>query len=254
MIDTGIEWAALGAEFAVGLPTLPARKSETVVCGVTMPTAGRSCISFRLAGNIMVARVDLIPGVKGLVLGQTWYRENACVWNVETGWVHAIDDITFKVDYDNHATLVSGVETETDQPAIAWRVEAVSPGRPMESLQETETDSLSGIGMVRIKQSTWAYNKPTENDSDGTDLDPDYLPGESVDSQSETDSEDEYIEERARQARGRPVSPAKPGEGAMVPVTMKQEPVVDGAPHWAPIPDASTMPGSFLDSTGPRWS
>ena len=79
MIDTGIDWAVLGAEFAEGLPTLPARKSETVVCGVTMPTTGRSCISFRLAGNIMVARVDLIPGVKGLVLGQIWYRENACV-------------------------------------------------------------------------------------------------------------------------------------------------------------------------------
>jgi len=90
MIDTGIEWAVLGAEFAKGLPTLPARSPETLVCGVTMPTTGRSCISFRLAGNIMVARVDLIPGVKGLVLGQTWYLENACVWNVETGWVHAV--------------------------------------------------------------------------------------------------------------------------------------------------------------------
>jgi len=73
MIDIGIEWTALGAEFVEGLPTLPARKSETVVCGVTMPIVGRSCIPFRLAGNIMVARVDLIPGVKGLVLGQTWY-------------------------------------------------------------------------------------------------------------------------------------------------------------------------------------
>ena len=127
MIDTGIEWAVLGAEFAKGLPTLPARHSETLVCGVIMPTTGRSCISFRLAGNIMVARVDLIPGVQGLVLGQTWYRENACVWNVETGWVHAIDDITFQVKYDKYATLVSRAETETEQPAIAWRVEAVGP-------------------------------------------------------------------------------------------------------------------------------
>ena len=100
-----------------------------------------------------------------------------------------------------------------------------------------------------------AYNKSPENDSDETDLDPDYLPGESVDSQSETDSEDEYIEERARRARGRPMSPAKPGEGAMVPVTaVKQEPVDDRAPHWALIPDTSTVPGSSLNGTGPRWS
>jgi len=177
------------------------------------------------------------------------------VWNVETGWVHAIDDITFKVDYDKHATLVAGAETETDQPAIAWRVEAVSPGRPIEKFQETETDPLSGIGMIRIKHSTQALSRPTENDSDETDLDPDYLPDQSVDSQSEVDSEDEYIEERARRARGRPVSPAKPGEGAMVPVTaVKKEPVDDGAPHWAPIPDTSTVPGSSLDGTGPRWS
>ena len=125
----------------------------------------------------------------------------------------------------------------------------------MEGFQETETDPLSGIGMNRIKHSTWAHNKPPENDSDEADLDPDYLPGESVDSQSETDSEDEYIEERARLARGRPVSPAKPGEGAMVPVTaVKQEPVDDRVPHWAPIPDTSMVPGSSLNGTGPRRS
>ena len=85
MIDTGIEWAALGVEFVKGLPTLPARKKETVVCGVTLPIVARTCISFRLAEHIMVARVDLITGVEGLVPGQTWYRENACVWNVKTG-------------------------------------------------------------------------------------------------------------------------------------------------------------------------
>ena len=76
------------------------------------------------------------------------------------------------------------------------------------------------IGMVSIERSVGAgKSHRAEKDSDETDLDPDYLPGESVDSQSGTDSEDEYIEERARRARGRPVSPAKPGEGAMVPVT-----------------------------------
>ena len=70
-----------------------------------------------------------------------------------------------------------------------------------------------------------ALSRLTENDSDETDRDPDYLPDESVDSQSEVDSEDEYIEERARQARGRPVSPAEPGEGAMVPeTTVKKNP------------------------------
>ena len=41
----------------------------------------------------------------------------------------------------------------------------------------------------------------------------------------------------------------------MVPVTtVKKEPVEDRAPHWAPIPDTSTMPGSSLDGTSPRWS
>jgi len=161
MIDTGIEWAVLGAEFAKGLPTLPARHSETLVCGVIMPTTGRSCISFRLAGNIMVARVDLIPGVQGLVLGQTWYRENACVWNVETGWVHAIDDITFQVKYDKYATLVSRAEAETEQPAIAWRVEAVGPERPVEGFHEAGTEPLSGIGMIRIRHGTWALSGST---------------------------------------------------------------------------------------------
>ena len=120
----------------------------------------------------MVARVDLIPGVKGLVLGQTWYRENACVWNVETGCVHAIDDITFKIEHDKHATLVAGATTETDQPVIAWRVEAVNPEKPMEGSQESEVDPLMGIGMIRIKHGTWALSRPTENDSDETDLDP----------------------------------------------------------------------------------
>ena len=126
-----------------------------------MPTTGRTGISFRLAGNIMVARVDLIPGVQGLVLGQTWYRENACVWNVETGWVHAIDDITFQVKYDKCATLVSRAEVETEQPAIAWRVEAVNPDRPVESFHEAKIESLSGIGMIRIKPSTWALSGST---------------------------------------------------------------------------------------------
>jgi len=182
MIDTGIEWAVLGAEFAKGLPTLLARNPETLVCGVTMPTTGHSCISFRLAGNIMVARVDLLPGVKGLVLGQTWYQENACVWNVETGWVHAIDDITFQVKYDKYATLVSRVEAETDQPAIAWRVEAVSPERPEAGSYGTEAEPLSGIGMIRIKHGTWALNRPTGKDSDEDSLDPDYMPEESMES------------------------------------------------------------------------
>jgi len=78
-----------------------------------------------------------------------------------------------------------------------------------------------------------ALNRSTGKDSDEDNSDPDYMPSESVDSQSDLDSEDEYIEERARRARNRPVSPAKPGEGAMVPVTVvKQEPVDDGAPHW----------------------
>ena len=86
-------------------------------------------------------------------------------------------------------------------------------------------------------------------------MDPDYTPSGSVDSQSEMDSEDEYIEERARRARDRPVSPAKPGEGVMVPVTtVKQEPVDDGAPRWAPIPDTATVSGPPLNDAAPRWS
>ena len=91
----------------------------------------------------MVARVDLIPGAQGLVLGHTWYRENACVWNVDTGWVHAIDDITFQVQYNKYATLVSQAETETEQPAIAWRVKAVGPAKSVESFQKVETEPLS---------------------------------------------------------------------------------------------------------------
>ena len=54
-----------------------------------MPISGRGCVAFRLAEHVMLAKVDLVPGLKGLVLGQIWYRENACMWNVETGWVHA---------------------------------------------------------------------------------------------------------------------------------------------------------------------
>jgi len=203
----------------------------------------------------MVARVDLIPGVKGLVLGQTWYRENACVWNVETGWVHTIDDITFQVKYDKYATLVSRVEAETDQPAIAWRVEAVSPEGPVAGFHETEAGPLSGIGMIRIKHSTWALNRPTGKDSDEDSLDPDYMPEESMDSQSEPDSEDEYIEEHARRARNRPVSPAKPGEGALVPVTaVKQEPMGDEDSHWTSSSDAVAVSGQPLRKEAPRWS
>jgi len=177
------------------------------------------------------------------------------VWNLETGWVHAIDDITFQVDYDKNATLVSRVEAETEQPAIAWRVDAVSSERQVESFHGPGTGPLSGIGMISIKHSTWAFNRSTGNGSDEDDLDPDYTPSGSVDSQSEMDSEDEYIEERARRARDRPVSPAKPGEGVMVPVTtVKQEPVDDGAPRWAPIPDTATVSGPPLNDAAPRWS
>jgi len=250
MIDTGIEWAVLGAEFAKGLPTLPARHSETLVCGVIMPTTGRSCISFRLAGNIMVARVDLIPGVQGLVLGQTWYRENACVWNVETGWVHAIDDITFQVEYDKYATLVSRAKTETEQPAIAWRVEADGPARPVEGFHEAEAEPLSGIGMIRIRHGTWALSGSTSKSSDEDSLDPDYAPEESMDDQSDSDSEDEYIEERARRARNRPASPAKPGEDTVVPVTAVKE----DSPRWSSIMEEveSANAGSVVEV--PSWA
>jgi len=202
----------------------------------------------------MVARVDLIPGVQGLVLGQTWYRENACVWNVKTGWVHAIDDIMFQVKYDKCATLVSQAETETEQPAIAWRVEAVSPERPVEGFPEAETEPLSGIGMIRTKPSTWALSGSANKDSDEDSLDPDYRPEESMDSQSDLDSEDEYIEERARRARNRPVSPAKPGEDTIVPVTaVEQEPVGSGAPLWAPAPNAAAVVEPPVRQLAPRW-
>ena len=51
------------------------------------------------------------------------------------------------------------------------------------------------------------------------------------------------------------MSPAEPGESAMVPeTTVKKEPVDDRAPQRAPIPDTSTVPGSSLDGTDPRWS
>jgi len=159
------------------------------------------------------------------------------------------------VKYDKYATLVSRVEAEMEQPAIAWRVEAVSPERLEEGSHGTETGPLSGIGMIRIKHSTWALNRSTGKDSDEDNSDPDYIPSGSVDSQSDLDSEDEYIEERARRARDRPVSPAKPGEGAMVPVTaVKQEPVDDEDPHWTSSSDAVAMSGQPLRKEAPRWS
>jgi len=177
------------------------------------------------------------------------------VWNVETGWVHAIDDITFQVKYDKYATLVSRAETETEQPAIAWRVEAVGPERPVESFHEAEAEPLSGIGMIRIKHGTWALNGSTGKDSDEDSLDPDYVPEESMDSQSDPDSEDEYIEERARRARNRPVSPAKPGEDAMMPVTaVKQEPMGGDDPHRTLSSDAVAESRQPLRQEAPRRS
>jgi len=184
------------------------------------------------------------------------------VWNIETGWVHAVDDITFQVDYDKNATLVSRVDVELEPPAVAnpvvgWRIEAeaVSQGSPVEDPGGGISRSLSGIGMISIRHSTWACKRPTINNSDDDDLDPDYSPSGSMDSQSELDSEDEYIEKRTRRARGKPISPAKPGEGAMGPVTtVKQEPESDGAPRWAPVPDTAVTSEQAPSGIAPRWS
>jgi len=53
-----------------------------------------------------------------------------------------------------------------------------------------------------------------------------------MDSRSDSDSEDEYIEERARRARNRPASTAKPGEDTVVPMTaVKQEPMGGDESH-----------------------
>jgi len=80
------------------------------------------------------------------------------------------------------------------------------------------------------------------------------MPGESTDSQSDPDSEDEYIEERARRARNRPVSPAKPGEDTMVPVTaVKQELVGCGAPPRARAPNAAAVVEPPVRHLASRW-
>jgi len=70
--------------------------------------------------------------------------------------------------------------------------------------------------MITIRHCTWALSGSTGKGSDEDSLDPDYVPEESMDCQSDSDSEDEYIEERARCARNRPASPAKPGEDTVV--------------------------------------
>jgi len=109
--------------------------------------------------------------------------------------------------------------------------------------------------MIRIKHGTWALNGSTGKDSDEDSLDPDYMPEESMDSQSDPDSEDEYIEERARRARNRPVSPAKPGEDAMVPVTaVKQEPMGGDDPHRTLSSDAVAESRQPLRQEAPRRS
>ena len=76
-----------------------------------------------------------------------------------------------------------------------------------------------------------------------------------MDSRSDSDSEDEYIEERARRARNRPASPAKPGEDTVVPVTaVKQEPMGGGDPHRTSSSDAVAVSGQPLRKEAPRWS
>jgi len=71
-----------------------------------------------------------------------------------------------------------------------------------------------------------------------------------MDDQSDLDSEDEYIEERARRARNRPVSPAKPGEDTVVPVTAVKE----EAPRWSSIMEEveSANAGSVVEV--PSWA
>jgi len=118
-----------------------------------------------------------------------------------------------------------------------------------------KVEAAPAIGMVSIEYSVGAgKSHRAEKDSDEDNLDPDYMPGESMDSQSDLDSEDEYIEERARCTRNRPVSPAKPGEDAMVPVTaVKQEPVGSGALPWAPAPNAAAVVEPPVRQLAPRW-
>ena len=100
-----------------------------------------------------------------------------------------------------------------------------------------------------------AFDRSTSKDSDENGLDPDYTPEGSVYSQSDPDSEDEYIEERAGRARDKPVSPAKPGEGAMVPVTaVKQEPMSGEDPHWTSSSDAVAVSGQPLGKEAQHWS
>jgi len=78
---------------------------------------------------------------------------------------------------------------------------------------------------------------------------------ESPGSQSESDSEVEFIEERTRRGRSKPVPLAKPGEGTTArATTVKREPVNNGAPHWASIPDTSLVSEQYPLEEAPRWS
>ena len=59
----------------------------------------------------------------------------------------------------------------------------------------TVLEPSSGIGMISIKPSTWALSKPNLEGDDDDEMDPDYVPSEAASSQSESDSEAEFIEE-----------------------------------------------------------
>jgi len=260
MLDLGIYKAAIGEKFLVeGLwkRNLHNKEYETLVNRYPVHVLGQTMIVFRLASGdcreIMATQVDISPDVDGLVLGMEWMHENACMWNVRTGRVSAIDDIVFHAEYDRDASLVKRVTPLPDEAHEVSFVATLDLNLPMDwgmrplhricgiedderpvdieelllirisHIIEPDSEQPGAVGVV----TTWLS-------IEGAQADPESSMSDVTDSPPESDYEDEAESESSERDRGEFEPSDPPRESTSVPVPVAQFEQMDDSDDPAP--------------------